>query len=296
MHKKIAIALPILAVLGLGGALAWYIHNHTIAVLQPAGEIAQKERALIYFAVLLSVLVVVPVYILTIVIVLRYRETNTRTKLSSYRPDWNGSWRLETLWWGIPLLIIGILSVVTWVSAHQLDPYKPIDSTVKPINIQVVALNWKWLFIYPDQNIASVNLAEVPVGTPISLSITSDTVMNSFWVPQLGGQIYAMPGMSTQLHLIADKTGSYFGSPANIAGSGFAHMDFTVRAVSARDFSSWTKTAMASGKSLDIMAYQQLAQPSQDNPVRYYAPVAPNLYNSIVMHYMAPSDMTMGGM
>jgi|SRR5581483_4804243 len=296
MHRKFAIALPILVLFGLGGALALYLRGHTVAVLQPAGEIAQKERSLMYVALLLSVLVVVPVYLLTVFIVIRYHDGNTKRRPSDYRPDWNGSWRLEALWWSVPLLIIGILSVITWTSSHDLDPFKPIDSTVKPVNIQVVALDWKWLFIYPDYNIASINLAEVPVGTPINLSVTSDTVMNSFWVPQLGGQIYAMPGMSTQLHLIAGKAGSYFGSPANIAGSGFAHMDFTVRAVSLKDFAAWTKAANRSNTVLDEAAYQQLAKPSQDNPVQYYSPVAPNLYNGVVMNYMAPTDTSMGGM
>lgn len=283
--------LLFLALAGLGGALVWYLHGHTVAVLQPAGEIGQKERTLIYVALLLSILVVVPVYILTIFIVFRYRESNTRTKLTSYRPDWSGSRRLEMLWWGIPFVIIGILSVITWVSSHTLDPYRPIDTTVKPLTIQVVALNWKWLFIYPDQNIASVNLAEVPVGTPIDFSVTSDTVMNSFWVPQLGGQIYAMPGMSTRLHLIADRAGSYYGTPANIAGSGFAHMSFTVRSVSPHDFTAWTKSAQRSSAVLDEASYAKLAHPSQDNPVAYYSPVVSGLYNGIIMRYMTPSGM-----
>lgn len=291
MRRIVALTLPLLALVGLGGMLAWYLHGHTVAVLQPAGQIGQKERSLLYIALLLSVLVVVPVYALTVFIVLRYREDGGSTKLSSYRPDWNGSWRLEALWWGIPLVIIGILSVITWASSHDLDPYKPIDTTTKPLHIQVIALNWKWLFIYPDQDIASVNLAEIPVDTPVVFSVTSDTVMNSFWVPQLGGQIYAMPGMATQLHLMANKVGSYYGSPANIAGAGFAHMNFTVRAVSGRDFSVWTKDALASPKALDRMSYEQLAMPSQDVPVRYYAPVSSDLYNEVIMHYMSPSGM-----
>jgi cytochrome o ubiquinol oxidase subunit 2 len=155
----------------------------------------------------------------------------------------------------------------------------------------VVALNWKWLFVYPDQDIASVNLAEIPVGTPIDFYVTSDTVMNSFWVPQLGGQIYAMPGMSTQLHLVAGKTGDYFGSPANIAGSGFAHMNFTVRAVSSHEFTTWAQAAQNTSHALDALSYEHLARPSQDVPVGYYSPVASDLYNKIITHYMAPSGM-----
>lgn len=295
MYKKLIVALPILAILGLGGALIWYLHGHTVAVMQPTGQIGRQERILIVLGLLLSLIVVVPVYILTIVIVLRYRESNPRSKLNRYRPDWNGSWRLETLWWGVPLVIIGILSALTWVSSHQLDPYRPIVSPVKPLNIQVVALDWKWLFIYPDQQVASVNLAEIPVGTPVTFSITSDTVMNSFWVPQLGGQIYAMPGMSTQLHLIADKAGNYYGSPANISGAGFAHMTFAVHAVSSSDFSAWEKTAQSSPRTLDQVTYEKLARPSQDNPVQYYSPVVLGLYNEIIMQYMAP-NMSAGSM
>lgn len=289
MSKKYKAAIIILVLLGVVLSLAAYFHKHPVAVLDPVGQVGQKERNLIIFAVLLSVLVVVPVYVMTIVIALRYRESNHHKKTVAYTPDWDHSRVLETIWWGIPLLIIGVLSVVTWNSSHDLDPFKPLNSTAQPLNVQVVALDWKWLFIYPQQHIASVNFMQFPVNTPVNFTITSDTVMNSFWVPRLGGQIYAMPGMSTQLHLIADKPGDYSGSSANISGLGFAGMTFTARASSQAAFDRWVKVADASPRQLNQQAYAQLAKPSLNNATTTYSFVPNDLYNDNVMKYMMPA-------
>lgn len=244
------------------------------------------------FAMLLSIIVVVPVFALTIWIVWKYRESNVRTK-KKYQPDWDRSWLYESIWWGIPMTIILILSVVAWQSAHHLDPYRQLASDKKPLTIQVVSLDWKWLFIYPEQHVASVNQVAIPINTPVDFKITSDTVMNSFWIPQLGGQIYAMPGMVTQLHLMADKTGNYFGTPANITGKGFSTMTFRARASTAQGFEAWLKQAAASPDILNENAYQALAKPSENNPVVYYSAIDPNLFDNIVMNYMMPkhSDM-----
>lgn len=289
MNKKTKIVtLAIGAALLLLAVLAWYVSHHAILVLQPRGPIGHKERQLIIIGVLLAVLVVVPVYVMAIAIAWKYREGNQRPK--KYSPDWDHSRLFETIWWGIPIAIITVLSLVTWVSAHSLDPYKPIGQGQPPLEIQVVALDWKWLFIYPQQHIASVNLAQIPVGRPVDFHITSDSIMNSFWVPQLGGQIYAMPGMETQLHLQADQPGDYFGSPANIAGRGFSRMNFTVRAGSAAEFDAWIQTAENRANNLDTAAYNQLAKPSDDYPVTYYSTVRNNLFDDIVMKYMVPNS------
>ncbi|HVV26011.1 MAG TPA: ubiquinol oxidase subunit II [Candidatus Saccharimonadales bacterium] len=286
MNKKYKVGLVGAAVVAIIAALAVYLHHHTVDVLQPAGQVGYKERQLMIFAVLLSVIVVVPVFSLTIFIAWKYREGNSRPK--KYSPDWDHSRLFESIWWGIPIAIIAILSVVTWRSSHALDPYRALVSTKRPLTVQVVALDWKWLFIYPEQHVASVNLAEIPVGTPVDFQITSDTVMNSFWVPQLGGQIYAMPGMITQLNLVADKAGTYAGSSANISGSGFAGMSFHVAAGSPNNFDDWVARAQRTKRPLNSAAYNQLAKPSKYVPVSYYSSVQSNLFNYIAVKYMTP--------
>lgn len=208
-----------------------------------------------YAALLLSTLVVIPVYVMTILIAVRYRATNHKAR---YTPDWDNNNRLELVWWGIPMVIIGVLSVITWTSSHSLDPYRPIASSHKAIEVQVVALDWKWLFIYPGSRIATVNQVVMPQGVPVDFNLTSDTVMNSFWIPQLGGQIYAMPGMSTQLYLEADKLGSFSGSPANISGAGFSRMMFTAKSVTPQQFTQFILTAQRQRNPLTTASYAQL--------------------------------------
>jgi cytochrome o ubiquinol oxidase subunit II len=283
--KKYAL-LGITAGVGIVVLAALYLHSHTVAVLSPQGIVAEKERHLMIVGLLLSAIVVLPVYALAIAIILKYRVGNKKT--TKYHPDWDHSWLLETAWWAIPIIIIGILSVIAWQSSYSLDPYKPLASSVKPLNVQVVALDWKWLFIYPEQHVASVNMLEVPVGTPVRFSITSDTVMNSFWIPSLGGQIYAMPGMSTQLNLMASKAGDYHGSPANISGKGFSDMTFTTRAVSNSDFSNWVQATSQSKQKLDLAAYNNLAKPGTLKTPMYYSAPQSGLYNYTVMKYMEP--------
>lgn len=254
-----------------------------IDVLNPQGEIASKERDLLLFTTLLSLAVVVPVFFMLALFSWKFREGNKKAK---YTPDWDSNKILETIWWGIPFVIILVLSIVTWNSSHALDPSKPLVSDVQPVTVQVVALQWKWLFIYPEQQIASVNLVQFPVMTPVNFIVTSDAPMNSFWIPSLGGQIYAMSGMSTKLHLIANNTGDFKGSSANISGEGFADMNFVARSSSAADFQTWVEKVRASSSSLDYSSYEKLAKPGVEAAPSYYALDNANLYDTIVMKYM----------
>lgn len=283
-----------LAVLGFLAIAIWYLHRTNIPVLEPKGEIGIKERNLLLFALGLSSIVVIPVFILLFSFAWRYREGNTKAK---YSPDLDHSRIAETVWWVIPSILITILSVVTWNSSHALDPFKPIASNTPPLTIQVVALDWKWLFIYPNQRIASVNLVQFPLNTPINFEITSDSVMNSFWIPQLGSQIYAMPGMSTQVHLMANQVGSFNGVSANISGNGFAGMDFVARSSSMADFKNWERSLQRSPNHLSNESYTQLARPSTYSPVSYYSHEPANLYDKILMKYDGPgSAMSMSSM
>ena len=217
MNKSKFIAIGLL-ILGAIAGVALLLHGHTIDVLVPKGTIAKKELDLLVTATLLMLIVVIPVFVLTFTIAWKYRASNTKAK---YTPDWDHNRAIETVWWAIPFVLILILSVITWQSSHELDPFKPLASSKQPITIQVVALQWKWLFIYPEQHIATVNYVQFPVDTPVNFVITSDAPMNSFWIPQLGGQIYAMAGMSTQLHLMATDPGSYNGSSVTPQRTGF---------------------------------------------------------------------------
>jgi cytochrome o ubiquinol oxidase subunit 2 len=264
-----------------------FLSHVNIPVLQPAGVIGKKERNLIYISLLLSVIVVIPVFIMLFSFAWKYRESNTQAQ---YSPEFNSSRKLELIWWGVPFAIISILSIITWSSSHDLDPYKSINAAARPLNIQVVALQWKWLFIYPQQNIASVNFLQFPTNTPVNFQITSDAPMNSFWIPQLGGQIYAMPGMSTHLNLMANKAGDYAGKSANISGKGFAGMTFTARASSQKSFNDWVANTYGTNRPLSSQAYDTLTKPSENNPAMYYSSVDQTLYGGVINKYMAPQN------
>lgn len=296
MKKKYQIAIFVLLSLGVIVVAANYLRGVNMQILNPAGTIGQKERHLIIFAAVLSLVVVIPVFILLFGILWRYRASN---KKAMYLPDWDQNAFFESIWWLVPTGLIVILSVLTWNSSHQLDPYKPLSSTVKPLTVQVVALDWKWLFIYPDQNIATVNYLRIPVNTPVNFLITADAPMNSFWIPQLGGQIYAMPGMSTQLHLIASKTGSFEGSSANISGKGFAGMKFITYAEPSGDFDQWVESARHAPGKLSQSTYDVLTKDSENNKPTTYSAIQQNLYDTIVMKFMMPmpepKDLTTNG-
>jgi cytochrome o ubiquinol oxidase subunit 2 len=287
LSKKSKLVSAVLLILGIVLLAVVYFHNHDVAVLSPKGEIAGKERSLILTATLLMAIVVIPVFILTAFISWKYQETNTKNK---YQPDWDHHSVLEFFWWAIPGFIILVLAVITWNSSHELDPFRAIVSNKKPLTVQVVALQWKWLFIYPEQGIASVNILQIPQQTPINFEVTADAPMNSFWIPQLGGQIYAMPGMSTQLHLIADSVGTYRGSSANISGSGFASMDFMARSTSQAGFNNWVKLVKQSANVLSSDAYNDLAKPSQNDPLAYFSSSQTGLYDRVVNKYLYPAS------
>jgi cytochrome o ubiquinol oxidase subunit 2 len=218
---------------------------------------------------------------------IRYRETNPKAKMT-YAPHLTGNIKLELLWWGIPSAIILLLSVVTWNTSHSLDPHRALTSSKQPLKIQVIALDWKWLFIYPDENVASINEVEFPVNTPVEFNITADAPMNSLWIPQLGSQIYAMPGMATKLNLMATKLGTYSGSSANVSGAGFSDMRFNAVSVTDSDYEMWLARAQSSSGTLSEGEYAKLVRPSENVPVRQYSSVSSNLFQNVLLKYMAP--------
>jgi cytochrome o ubiquinol oxidase subunit 2 len=287
MKKKLQLSAIILPpIIAVAASVMYIIRTKSAVIMHPAGQIGDKQQHLIIITLLLSLVVVVPVYLLTAVIVWRYHETNTKAR---YTPDNRGNNILESIWWLIPLCLITVLAIITWNTSHSLNPYKPIASSKKAINIQVIALQWKWLFIYPDQHIATVNYLQFPSGTPVNFQITSDAPMNSFWIPQLGGQIYAMSGMSTQLHLMADHDGIYQGVSANISGAGFADMHFTARSTSPANFGSWVQKIQRSPLVLDTSQYAKLANADRIDDSMAYSSVENSLYDTVVMKYMGMS-------
>jgi cytochrome o ubiquinol oxidase subunit 2 len=288
--RVIVLALLAAAILVVCGI---YLSHQNFAVLQPRGQVGQKERNLMYVSLLLSVIVVIPVFTMLAVISFKYRDTNNKPK--KYQPDWDHGRAIEWTWWAIPTAIIAVLAVITWNSSHALDPFKPLSAQAKPIQIQVVALDWKWLFIYPEQNIASVNYVQFPLNTPVDFQITADAPMNSFWIPQLGGQIYAMPGMSTELHLIANKPGHYSGKSANISGEGFSGMTFDTNVSDNDEFNTWVSSVKQKQHPLDLAAYSELAKQSKNNPVTYYSSEDPELFDSIINKYEGPDGHAHGG-
>lgn len=257
-----------------------------LVLFQPEGVIAKQEMHLIIIAVLLMLLVVLPVIVMTVIISWRYRASNTK---ATYTPDWDHSTKLEVIWWGVPCIIVSILASITWVTSHTLDPYRPLVSDVKPVTIQAVSLDWKWLFIYPEQGIATVNVLHIPEGTPINFQVTADAPMNSLWIPALGGQIYSMPGMRTKLHLMADHAGVYDGLGASFTGDGFANMMFKVNVVSTSDFSEWVSSVQQQTNPLTQEVYDHLAKPTEREPVQYFSTVKDGLFNDIMMKFMMPA-------
>jgi cytochrome o ubiquinol oxidase subunit II len=272
--KKIKLAILIALLM----PMAYMIPSGKIVVLEPKGIIALKERSLIYTATALMLIVVIPVFVLAGYVVWKYRAS----KKGKYTPDWDYSWQAEAIWWGFPLLIVVALSVVVWKSSHELDPYKPLDMSGEPMTIQVVALQWKWLFLYPEKNIATVNFVKFPVNRAIHFEITSDAPMNSFWIPELGGQIYAMKGMKTKLNLMASEMGSFRGSSANLSGDGFAGMVFAAQAVSEEEFESWAQSAQTAPLALNWEEYDKLAKPSKNNSPVAYQLQENNLFEQVV--------------
>ena len=282
MKKVVKISISLIGFLGIAVALLTiFIKNHNIPIMEPKGLIAIQERKLILIASFLMLIVVVPVIVLTLSFAWRYRENNKQAK---YTPDWEDNKIAECCWWGIPLVIILILTVITYRTYHS------IASDKQPIEIQVVALNWKWLFIYPKQGIASINFCQFPENTPIRFEITADAPMNSFWIPQLGSQIYAMPAMITKLNLMANEIGEYRGCSSSISGKGFAGMLFTAKASTEEEFDQWVQSIKQSPKNLGCTEYNELVKPSEYAPVASYVLMQPDLFDRIVDKYFPSSQ------
>jgi cytochrome o ubiquinol oxidase subunit 2 len=259
----------------------------TEGVLDPKGPIAAAERQILFNSLAIMLAIVIPTILATLGVAYWFRSSNKRAR---YLPDFAYSGRLEILVWSIPAMTVFLVGGVAWVGSHDLDPRKLIASTAKPVRIQVVSLDWKWLFIYPEQGIASVNQLTIPAGTPVSFELTSAGVMNSFFVPQLGSQIYTMAGMATRLQLQADHPGTYRGLSAQYSGDGFADMRFTVGALPTEDFAQWVTAARSAGPVLDAQTYADLARPSQAVAPFTYRAVAPGLFTAILSSGMRPDD------
>ena len=266
-------------------------------VLNPAGDVARQQGDLIVVATVLMLIVIVPVIALTLFFAWRYRASN---KQATYAPDWDHSVQLELVIWAVPLLIIIALGAITWISTHTLDPYRkldrigkdrPVPEGVQPLTVQVVALDWKWLFIYPEQGIAAVNEMAAPVDRPIRFVLTSSTVMNAFYVPELAGMIYTMPGMQTELNAVINKPGEFEGFSSNYSGAGFSHMRFAFHASDAAGFEAWVAKVRGAGATLDRPGYLALEKPSEKEPVHHYASVDAGLYDAILNRCVDPRRM-----
>ena len=274
----------LLAVVLIGAAI---LGGCTEGVLDPKGPIAAADRQILLNSLGIMLAIVIPVILATLGVAFWFRASNERAR---YRPNFAYSGRLEMLVWSIPAMTVFLVGGVAWVGAHDVSPRKPIASTVKPLRIQVASLDWKWLFIYPDQGIASVNQLTIPVGTPISLELTSSGVMNSFFVPQLGSQIYTMAGMITRLHLQADLPGTYRGFSAQFSGEGFPDMHFNADAVTDEKFTQWVDAARNAGPQLDAATYAELAKPGAAVVPFTYRSVAPRLFERILVSETQSDD------
>lgn len=288
---RILLLLPLVALLG----------GCNFVVMNPAGDIAVQQRDLVVISTVLMLLIIVPVMALIVFFAWKYRQSNADAK---YEPDWDHSTHLELVIWSMPLLIIICLGAVTWSSTHLLDPYRRLDriapgnaaSLLEPLQVEVVALDWKWLFFYPEYGIATVNELAAPVDRPVRFKITASSVMNSFYIPALAGQIYAMPGMETKLHAVINKAGVYDGFSANYSGAGFSGMRFKFHGVDQAGFDAWIAKVKASSETLSREAYLDLEKPSENVPVRLYKEVAPDLYKAILNMCAQPGKMCMSEM
>lgn len=258
----------------------------TGGVLDPQGPVGANDRAIMLDALLIMLAIVIPTILGAFWIAWRYRASNTK---ATYLPEWSYSGRIEAVAWAIPILVIMFLGGVIWIGSYQLDPFRPLPSKTPPLEVQVVSLDWKWLFIYPQQNIASVNELMVPAGVPVHFSITSASVFNTFFIPQLGSMIYAMPGMTSQLYLQADHPVVMMGESAHFSGDGFSDMNFKVHSVSAQQFADWVRKTHSTGSTLDRSSYAQLAQQSHHVKPYTYKAADPMLFGDIVSQKIGPA-------
>ena len=251
--------------------------------LDPQGPVGKSERLILLDATAIMLAVVVPVIILTFCFAWWFRSGNRRAQ---YRPEWEYSGRIEMIVWAIPALVILFLGGIAWISSHDLAPPAALKASAPPLEVQVVSVDWRWIFIYPEQGIASVDRLTVPAGVPIHFRLTSTSVMNSFFIPQLGSQIYTMPGMTTQLNLLADRPGTYTGLSSQFSGDGFSDMRFNVLAVPSAEFQAWVDSTRGAGGVLDRPTFEQLARPSSEHTVKTFAEVTAGLFDSIVVGHV----------
>ena len=253
-------------------------------VLDPHGPVGKAERVILYDATAIMLAVIIPVIVLTLVFAWWFRARN---KWARYRPDWEYSGRIEMIIWSIPALVILFLGGIAWTGSHDLDPPAPLQESTAPLDIEVISLDWRWLFIYPQEGVASLNRLVVPAGVPLRFRLTSTTVMNSFFVPQLGSQIYTMPNMVTRLNLQADKPGTYEGLSAQFSGDGFSDMRFDLVAMEPKAFEDWVGTMKTQGGVLDASTFAELVKPAKAEGVQTYAQVSEGLFDSISSGHMA---------
>ena len=277
--RYIPLTVVLIGVATLGGC--------TEGVLDPKGPITFAERQILLNATGIMLAIVIPTMLATLGVAFWFRASNARAR---YQPNFKYSGRIELLVWSIPLMTVLLVGTVAWISAYDLDPPKPIASSARPVKVQVVSLDWKWLFIYPEQGVASVNQLTIPLGTPVSLELTSSGVMNSFFVPQLAGQIYTMAGMVTHLNLQADHLGTYRGMSANFSGEGFADMHFNVDVAPPEKFADWMAATRSTGPVLDTQAYADLVKPSKAVAPFTYRSITPGLFASILSAELQPDE------
>ena len=260
-----------------------------VAILNPKGQIGHDEKTLLITATVLMLLVVIPVIIMTLVFAWKYRASNTKAR---YEPKWSHSTAIEVVVWSIPCMIVLVLAVLTWRSSHALDPYKPLESDVKPVTIEAISLDWKWLFIYPEEKIAVVNEIKFPVDTPLNFKITADTVMNAFFIPHLGSMIYSMAAMETKLHLIANETGEFPGMSSHYSGAGFAKMHFTAHSVTEAEYQQWLAQVRAGQNTLDQTSFKALGEERNAEwyPVTYYGQVEEGLFDWVIAKHMGDNQ------
>jgi len=286
MKTKFLIGI-LAVVIGIIGSVI-VLASENALVVHPKGIVAQNELELIVVNIILMLIIIVPTYILLFSVVWKYCIKNEKAK---YDPDHTFGPIGELMMWGLPTIVVIVMAIVTWDATHELNPYKPLESDVKPLVVQVVALDWKWLFIYPEQGIATLNYFFIPERTPIHLHLSADgTPMNSFWIPQLGGQIYSMTGMTTQLFLMADGLGEYTGRAVEINGEGYADMTFPVKSTSAQDFADWVELVKKSPSHLTGDLYNELVKPAVNKSTIFFSEVESNLYNKILDKYMYPTE------
>jgi cytochrome o ubiquinol oxidase subunit 2 len=261
-------------------------------ILDPQGPIGAAEKTILIDSLAIMLAIVLPTIVAIFVFAFWFRASNAR---AFYWPDWEYSGRIELVVWSVPALTVILLGGVAWIGAHQLDPPKPIEGSDKPLTIQAVSLDWKWLFIYPDQKVATINTLTVPVGVPLQFKLTSASVMNVFFIPQFGSMIYTMNGMATRLNLRADRPGTFRGLSAHFSGDGFSDMHFDVHVVPSEQFSKWAQDASDAQQALDERSYQEIAKPSMKNPPAIYRLADPDLFNAIVTQKVPPSPGAQAG-